>query len=511
MRAGRPTSGPPNGLPTPVRSRASTGRRDARRNAVDPSQNVVLEASAGTGKTRVLVERYVNLLRAGIEPDHILADHVHAQGRGRDAAADHRAAEGSEPPVRVRRGALARSQGASRRHRRSRRSTRSACRCCVSFRSRPTSIPASTWRTTTEVPRLVGESLDQAFRICRGVARDDDDVALVFAQLGERRLRGGIAALLDRRLVAPHALRRFLQKGPREMTAQSACVACRRAAAPCLQRRARRPRRVPRRRRVAPSAVCDAGGRRARARGSASRDFRGPRRASGISCVDRSPARVFPHPGRPPARRALRRHRLYRRAVRQPGRVEAAPRQQPPRLRRGRARHPRFPPRSERRHVARRLADLRGGDRALPAHARVARAARFLRRARARCPAAERAGRVLREPAAAGSAAPPCARRRVPGHEPCAVGAGAAARAQLGRRVWRRERRAAALHLHRRRPEAVDLRLSRCGRHGRRRSGGLHRRIETGRRAAAGDYRQLPIGAGDSDVRQRGVRRDRRG
>src|SRR5262245_11149347 len=45
----------------------------ARAAAVDPTQNVVLEASAGTGKTRVLVERYVNLLRAGVEPDHILA------------------------------------------------------------------------------------------------------------------------------------------------------------------------------------------------------------------------------------------------------------------------------------------------------------------------------------------------------------------------------------------------------------------------------------------------------
>ena len=45
----------------------------ARLHAVDPSQNVVLEASAGTGKTRVLVERYVNLLRAGVDPDHILA------------------------------------------------------------------------------------------------------------------------------------------------------------------------------------------------------------------------------------------------------------------------------------------------------------------------------------------------------------------------------------------------------------------------------------------------------
>jgi ATP-dependent exoDNAse (exonuclease V) beta subunit len=50
-------------------------------------------------------------------------------------------------------------------------------------------------------------------------------VALVFAQLGERRLRAGIAALLDRRLVAPHALRRFLQSGPRNLTAATACEA----------------------------------------------------------------------------------------------------------------------------------------------------------------------------------------------------------------------------------------------------------------------------------------------
>src|ERR1700739_3291557 len=45
----------------------------ARQAAVDPSQNIVLEASAGTGKTRVLVERYVNLLLAGVDPDRILA------------------------------------------------------------------------------------------------------------------------------------------------------------------------------------------------------------------------------------------------------------------------------------------------------------------------------------------------------------------------------------------------------------------------------------------------------
>ena len=45
----------------------------ARRFATDPAHNVVLEASAGTGKTSVLVERYVNLLRAGVAPANILA------------------------------------------------------------------------------------------------------------------------------------------------------------------------------------------------------------------------------------------------------------------------------------------------------------------------------------------------------------------------------------------------------------------------------------------------------
>ena len=41
--------------------------------ATDPANNVVLEASAGTGKTSVLVSRYVNLLRAGVDPSNILA------------------------------------------------------------------------------------------------------------------------------------------------------------------------------------------------------------------------------------------------------------------------------------------------------------------------------------------------------------------------------------------------------------------------------------------------------
>jgi ATP-dependent helicase/nuclease subunit A len=45
----------------------------ARAFAVDPRHNVVLEASAGTGKTSVLVSRYINLVKAGVEPVNILA------------------------------------------------------------------------------------------------------------------------------------------------------------------------------------------------------------------------------------------------------------------------------------------------------------------------------------------------------------------------------------------------------------------------------------------------------
>ena len=196
----------------------------ARRYAVDPAQNVVLEASAGTGKTRVLVERYVNLLRAGIEPDNILAITFtrKAAGEMRQRIVD-RLKEASR---------LSEFDAARWRDLKARLgdiavSTIDAF-CLQLLREFPLEAdvdPGFDLADNTEVPRLVGESLDQALRICRGIARDDDDVALVFAQLGERRLRAGISALLDRRLVAPHALRRFLQQGPRDLTAATACAA----------------------------------------------------------------------------------------------------------------------------------------------------------------------------------------------------------------------------------------------------------------------------------------------
>src|ERR671918_242034 len=57
----------------PLEARTETPDERARRLAVDPLRNVALEASAGTGKTRVLVDRYVRLLEAGVAPRNILA------------------------------------------------------------------------------------------------------------------------------------------------------------------------------------------------------------------------------------------------------------------------------------------------------------------------------------------------------------------------------------------------------------------------------------------------------
>jgi len=196
---------------------------DARRFAVDPSENVVLEASAGTGKTRVLVDRYVNLLAAGIDPDHILAitftRKAAAEMRQRILARLHDASRTGELPqaawreLRNRLGDIAIS-------------TIDAF-CLSLVREFPLEAdvdPAFELAGDTDVARLVTEALDHALRILRGLARHDDDVALVFAQLGERRLRAGLALLLDRRLVAPAALKTFLASGPADLTAALVCA-----------------------------------------------------------------------------------------------------------------------------------------------------------------------------------------------------------------------------------------------------------------------------------------------
>jgi ATP-dependent helicase/nuclease subunit A len=194
----------------------------ARGHAVNPARSIVLEASAGTGKTRVLVERYVNLLGAGVDPDHILAITF-----TRKAAAEmrQRIVERLKEAGRTSQLDAARWRDLRGRLGDIAISTIDAF-CLALLREFPLEAdvdPAFELADDTEVPRLVEGALDVALRLCRGLARDDDDVALVFAQLGERRLRAGLTALLDRRLVAPELLGRYLAAGPRDLTAAVAC------------------------------------------------------------------------------------------------------------------------------------------------------------------------------------------------------------------------------------------------------------------------------------------------
>ena len=207
---------PSDGEPTATESRIDARDRLGRERAVDPRHNVALEASAGTGKTRVLVDRYVNLLKAGVDPSHVLAitftRKASAEMRER-IVATLRAAAAS--------GAITPTRWNELRDRTVDIGISTIDAFCLSLlREFPLEAdldPGFTMADETEVPRLVDESLDRALRICRHLAREDDNVALVFAQLGERRARAGLAALLNRRIVAPQVLSDYLAKGPRDV------------------------------------------------------------------------------------------------------------------------------------------------------------------------------------------------------------------------------------------------------------------------------------------------------
>ncbi|MGH9383625.1 MAG: UvrD-helicase domain-containing protein [Vicinamibacterales bacterium] len=192
----------------------------ARRVAVDPLRNVALEASAGTGKTRVLVDRYVRLLEVGVAPRNILAitftRKAAAEMRQRVLATlRERHCEGSLPAPRWREIRDAFSDITI--------STIDAF-CLSLLREFPLEAgvePGFDLADETETPRLTEASLDRALRAGRGLAANDPDVALVFAELGELRLRHGLSALLERRLVAWSALNRFVRG--RETDVATAC------------------------------------------------------------------------------------------------------------------------------------------------------------------------------------------------------------------------------------------------------------------------------------------------
>lgn len=197
--------------------------RDAREYAVNPAVHVALEASAGTGKTKVLVDRYVNLLRAGVEPRRVLAITF-----TRKAAAEMRARIVAELTRLAEIGALPDDVWKALRGRLSEIAISTIDAFCLSllgeFPLEADVDPGFGVADETETPRLQDEALDRTLRIGRAQSAHDADVALLFARMGEGRLRGALVRLLDRRLVAVAALDRFLRRAPQGMTAEVAAA-----------------------------------------------------------------------------------------------------------------------------------------------------------------------------------------------------------------------------------------------------------------------------------------------
>ena len=191
--------------------------------AVDPRNDVVLEASAGTGKTTVLVQRYVNLLRAGVDPANILAITF-----TRKAAAEMRDRVVSQ----LRREADLSSEGRARWHDLRDRLGEMAIStidafCLALLREFPLEAdldPSFEVADETEVARLLESALDEGLRVGRALAPRDPDLAMLLGYFTAGRLRQGLRHLLDRRHVAPVALARFLRAVPPDLTGETASL-----------------------------------------------------------------------------------------------------------------------------------------------------------------------------------------------------------------------------------------------------------------------------------------------
>ena len=207
-------------LPTSEPPPLDQGERDF---ASDPLNHVVLEASAGTGKTKVLVDRYVNLIEAGVDPRNILAitftRKAAAEMRDR-VLTSMRERKETSPAMKARWLAL------KDRVAEINVSTIDAF-CFGLLREFPLEAnvdPAFEIADETEVPRFRAEAIELTLRACRETLVSDEPVRLLMALKSANQLRGALDRLLDARHVSLSAVREFVA---RQVGVSDVATACR--------------------------------------------------------------------------------------------------------------------------------------------------------------------------------------------------------------------------------------------------------------------------------------------
>lgn len=176
--------------------------RRARELASDPTLNIALEASAGTGKTRVLVDRYVHLVEEGASPRHILAITFtrKAAGEMRSRVIDElRARPELWKDVRSRLFEI--------------RITTIDAFCLGLLREFPLEAgldPDLTLIDEVDSDRLLTESIEDVL----GDARrgSDIDARFLIARFGEGPLRRGMRDFLTSRLLKAELLERYVKR-----------------------------------------------------------------------------------------------------------------------------------------------------------------------------------------------------------------------------------------------------------------------------------------------------------
>jgi ATP-dependent helicase/nuclease subunit A len=223
-------------LPSPDLPSSDTSPRPApppvdeseRAFAKDPRNHVVLEASAGTGKTKVLVDRYVNLIEAGVDPRNILAitftRKAAAEMRDRVLTTIHervaRADDGANTKALRAQWAIIKDRAADINI-----STIDAF-CFGLLREFPLEAdvdPAFEIADETEVPRFRAEAIELTLAACREALVSDERVRLLLAFKGPARLKGALDKLLDSRHVALAAVREYVARQGAGETVEGAC------------------------------------------------------------------------------------------------------------------------------------------------------------------------------------------------------------------------------------------------------------------------------------------------